>query len=125
MKYTFGKIEKLKSKKEIEFLFAQRNSVSQFPIRLFYRKTAFNDPVKIKVGVSVSKKYFKKAVDRNRVKRLLRESYRKNKYLVLDNTTHQYAFMFIYTGKDLPEYHKIESKLKAVLEKFKNKELNH
>ena len=124
MKQTFGNIEKLKSRKEIEALFSEGSSIAQFPVRLIYKKTEFSDQVPIKTAVSVSKKKFKKAVDRNRVKRLLREGYRKNKYLVTDNTTHQFAFMFIYTGKELPEYTLIYDKIKAILEKFKNKELN-
>lgn len=125
MRQTFGSIEKLKSKKEIEPLFKGGKSIAQYPIRLIYRKTHFEDPVIIKTAVSVSKKNFKKAVARNRIKRLLREGYRKNKYIVINNTTHQFAFMFLYTGKEMPEYTLVESKIKALLEKFKKQELEN
>ena len=87
MKQNFSQIEKLKSKKEIESLFAEGSSISQFPIRLIYKKTQFDDPVLVKAAVSVSKRNFKNAVHRNRIKRLLREGYRKNKYIVIDNNT--------------------------------------
>jgi len=89
MKPTFGTREKLKSKAQIELLFAEGKSISKYPIRLIYKKTTIEKEVPIKAAVSVSKRNFKKAVDRNHIKRLLRESYRKNKYLVLNNTTHQ------------------------------------
>ena len=125
MRQTFGRIEKLKSKKEIEPLFKEGKSIAQYPIRLIYRKTHFEDLVTIKTAVSVSKKNFKKAVARNRIKRLLREGYRKNKYIVTNNTTHQFAFMFLYTGKEMPEYTLVESKIKALLEKFKKQELEN
>ena len=82
MKATFSKIERLKSKKEIDILFSDGKSISKYPIRLVYKKTDFNEKIKIRAGVSVSKRNFKKAVDRNFIKRLMRESYRKNKYIV-------------------------------------------
>lgn len=123
MRQGFNHIEKLKSKKEIESLFSDGSSISQFPIRLIYKKTKFNDPILIKAAVSVSKRNFKKAVHRNRIKRLLREGYRKNKYIVIDNTTHHFTFMFLYTGKEMPAYDLVETKIKALLEKFKRQVL--
>ncbi len=122
MRVTFGKKEKLKKKKEIELLFSEGKSISKYPIRLVYRKTFFEENIKIKAGVSVSKRNFKKAVTRNRIKRLLRESYRKNKYIVA-NTTHQFAFMFLYSGKEMPEYSVVESKIKGILQKFVEQEI--
>ncbi len=122
MKATFNSKERLKSKKEIELLFSEGKTISSYPIRLVYRKTSFDGEIPIKVAVSVSKRHFKKAVDRNRIKRLLRESYRKNKYLV-PNTTHQFTFMFLYSGNEMPEYRFIESKVKGILLKFVEKEI--
>lgn len=72
MDQSFKKIEKLKSQKLIEKLFSEGKSIAVYPLRLVYLKTSFEDPVKLKVGVSVSKRNFKKAVDRNRMKRLMR-----------------------------------------------------
>ncbi|MBQ0733755.1 ribonuclease P protein component [Aquimarina celericrescens] len=122
MKATFNKKERLKSKKEIELLFSEGKSISKYPIRLVYKKTCFEDGTNIKAAVSVSKRHFKNAVDRNRIKRLLRESYRKNKYIV-PNTTHQFAFMFLYSGKEIPEYKLIESRIKGILQKFVEQEI--
>ena len=63
MRATLSKIEKLKSKKLIEQLFANGQSVSAFPLRLVYLPTSFDENVVAKTGVSVSKRHFKKAVD--------------------------------------------------------------
>ncbi len=122
MKATFNTKERLKSKKEIELLFSEGKTIVKHPIRLVYREAVFDDDVSIKTAVSVSKRHFKTAVDRNRIKRLLRESYRKNKYLV-PKTTHQFAFMFLYSGNEMPEYQFIEPKVKGILQKFVEKEI--
>ncbi|WP_109302068.1 ribonuclease P protein component [Aquimarina sp. AU474] len=122
MKATFNLNERLKSKKEIELLFSEGKTISKYPIRLVYTKTKREEDIAIKTGVSVSKRYFKKAVDRNRIKRLMRESYRKNKYIV-PNTTHQFTFMFLYSGKEMAEYALIEAKIKGILQKFVDQEI--
>ncbi len=118
MDNTFKKSEKLKSKKLIEQLFLEGRSVSAFSLRLVYLKTSFKDDSNVKTGVSVSKRNFKRAVDRNRIKRLLREAYRLNKNLYFNNITTQYAFMILYIGKEKPEFKDLESKMKLVFEKF-------
>ena len=82
MDYTYPKSQKLKSKKTIDLLFTKGKSVSKFPLRLVYMEEE-NQEESIKMGVSVSKKYFKKAVDRNYFKRVLRECYRLNKHILL------------------------------------------
>ena len=75
MKLTYSKEEKLKSKKLIDALFSEGQSVAAFPLRLVYLETTFTETILAKTGVSVSKRNFKTAVQRNRIKRLLRESY--------------------------------------------------
>jgi len=121
MDYTFKKSEKLKSKKLIERLFVEGKSVSVFPLRLVYLQTSLVDNVNTKTGVSVSKRIFKKAVDRNRVKRLLREVYRLNKGQYFNNTTTQYAFMILYIGTEIPEFNVLEIKMKLLFERFSSK----
>ena len=121
MKFTYPKKEKLKSKKLIDQLFAEGQSVSAFPLRLVYLQTNFDDEVIAKTGVSVSKRNFKTAVDRNRIKRLLREAYRLNKVDFFNNITTQYAFMILYIGKDKPTFTQVETKMKQVFEKFLDK----
>jgi len=85
MKYSYKKTEKLKSEKLITELFTSGNSVSAYPLRLVFLESSFLEDVKIKTGVSVPKKNFKKAVDRIRIKRLIREAYRLNKLDAFNN----------------------------------------
>ena len=122
MKATYSKKDKLKSKKLIEQLFADGQSVSSYPLRLVYLKTNFNENVFAKTGVSVSKKHFKKAVDRNRIKRLMREVYRLNKTNYFNNITTQYALMILYIGKHIPTYAELEQPMNKLFEKFVDKE---
>tara|TARA_R110002049_G_scaffold292252_3_gene476660 strand:- start:7695 stop:8135 length:441 start_codon:yes stop_codon:yes gene_type:complete len=119
--FTFNKKEKLKSKKRIDQLFAEGQSVSAYPLRLVYLQTAFDENVIAKTGVSVSKRHFKTAVNRNRIKRLMRESYRLNKAVYFNNLTTQYAFMVLYIGKELPTYTLVETKMKTLFDKFLSK----
>ncbi|WP_111658878.1 ribonuclease P protein component [Olleya aquimaris] len=116
MRLTFNKKEKLKSQKAIEQLFAEGKSVSAYPLRMVYIKN--NDT--LKVGVSVSKRHFKKAVDRIRVKRLLREAYRLNKTMLIDNNIDHYTLMILYISKDMPDFQLVDAKMKTLLSKFKD-----
>ena len=121
LKFTYNKKEKLKSKKLIDQLFTEGQSVSAFPLRLVYLSTPFENDIIAKTGVSVSKRNFKTAVDRNNIKRLLRESYRLNKANFFNNLTTQHAFMILYIGKDKPTFAQVETKMKTLFEKFSNK----
>ena len=121
MSTTFSKKDKLKSKTLIGQLFAQGNSVSTFPLRLVYMPATFNDGVLFKTGVSVSKRNFKKAVDRNRIKRLMREAFRLHKHDYFNNMSEPYAFMILYIGKEKPTFIQIETKMAQLFENFSNK----
>ena len=104
----FGKAEKLKSRKVVEELFARGKSLNVFPIRISYKFLPLppDEKVVFQVGVSVSKRNFKRAVDRNRIKRLLREAYRLQKQELIEVLKKQgkigYIF-FIYTDKQMPQ----------------------
>ena len=121
MKFTYNKKEKLKSKKLIDQLFSEGQSVSAYPFRLVYLETKFEDATIVKTGVSVSKRHFKTAVDRNRIKRLMREVYRLNKPIYFNNLTTQYAFMVLYIGKEIPTISQVETKMKTLFDKFSAK----
>ena len=117
MDFSYPKNEKLKSKKTIDLLFSEGKSVSKFPLRLVY--FALDDSENaINFGVSVSKKHFKKAVDRNYFKRVLRECYRLNKHLIIDNLDKNYSFMFFYQTKERLTYQEINDKTIQLFEKF-------
>jgi ribonuclease P protein component len=118
MNFTYPKNEKLKSKITIGLLFTEGKSVSKYPLRLVYKASSLSEGEKIKMGVSVSKKNFKKAVDRNYFKRLLRETYRLNKHLLIDNLDQPYSFMFFYQTKDRLTYEEINTKTIQLFEKF-------
>ena len=118
MKLSYNKSEKIKSEKLIDELFLKGKSISAYPLRLVFMETSFNEDVKVKAGVSVPKRNFKKAVDRIKIKRLIREAYRLNKTKVYNNITTQYAFMILYIGKDKPDYNLIESKTQKLLNSF-------
>lgn len=118
MNFTYPKNERLKSKTIIGLLFSDGKSVSKYPLRLVYRLAEENSVEQTKVGVSVSKKYFKKAVDRNYFKRVLRETYRLNKHLLLDNLNEKYSIMLFYQTKDRLSYEEINTKMIQLFEKF-------
>jgi len=122
MNFTYPKNEKLKSKITFDLLFSKGKSVSKYPLRLVFVESDYGIPEdsdqKLKMGVSVSKKYFKHAVDRNYFKRVLRETYRLNKHILIDNLDKKYAFMFFYQTKDRLTYEEINTKTIQLFEKF-------
>ena len=117
MKQTYNNSEKLKSEKAISQLFSEGESVSAYPLRLVYLK----NETALKVGVSVSKRNFKKAVDRIRIKRLMREAYRLNKKQLIDNNITNYSFMILYINKEMPDFKLINTKMQALFSKFNDR----
>lgn len=120
MSFSYPKKHKLKSKTSIDMLFSKGKSVSKYPLRLVYAKAdaKYMDGEMIKMGVSVSKKYFKHAVDRNYFKRVLRETYRLNQNILWDKVNEPYVFMFFYQTKDRLTYQEIEQKTIQLFEKW-------
>ena len=125
MNASYSKTEKLKSKKLIDLLFNEGQSVSVYPLRLVYLNMVLESDLKVKTGVSVSKRHFKNAVSRNRIKRLLREAYRLNKADYFNNITTQYAFMILYIGNSKPSYVEVEQAMNKLFGKFLDKELKN
>ncbi|QBA65673.1 ribonuclease P protein component [Muriicola soli] len=123
MRSTFPKEEKLKHQKQIQEVFAKGSSVTVFPLKLLYLKWERGDS-NFKAGFSVPKRNFKSAVERNRLKRLLREAYRLNKHGIFNKTEGNYALMFLYLGKELPSFPDVERNMRSVLSKFLSREAN-
>ena len=123
--FTYHKKERLKKRKDIETLFKEGKTFGAYPFRLYYRAlpTAIegSQEVVLQAGVSVSKKYFKRAVDRNRIKRLMREGYRLQKgglILAVQAKSVALHLFIIYTGKELPVFEDVKNKLKTVLQRL-------
>lgn len=117
MNQKFPKKEKIKSRKTIDQLFSEGKSRVQYPVKMLYI------PSEIEVhqaAFSVPKRNFKRAVDRNRIKRQLREAYRLNKH-ILSDSTEKFALFFIFLGKENPQYRQIEKSMKKLLVQVKNK----
>jgi len=114
MDLTYNKHEKLKSKKAIEQLFSEGKSISAYPLRLVYLKNSDT----LKVGVSTSKRNFKKAVHRIRIKRLLREAYRLNKQQLIDKNITDYSIMILYMNKEMPTFDTVDKLTKKAFSKL-------
>lgn len=118
---TSSKNERLASRKILSELFIKGKSFNSYPIRMVWMELDREDDILAKIAVSVSKKSFKKAVDRNKIKRLMREAYRHNKYLLLNYCETKYktlAIIFIYTGKEMPGYDEVRAKIILSLKRF-------
>ncbi len=118
-----GKNRRIKSRKLTEQLFSQGQRFAQFPIRVLYllQKPEKPGTLNLQAGVAVSSRQFKKAVDRNRIKRLLREAYRIQKQdleTLLQQNQQQLFVFFVFTGKELPEYLLLKEKLGVILQKL-------
>ena len=113
-KYTFPKEERLCRKKLIEELFGkQGSSFGVYPLRIVWIKSEQPSTAPPQVLISVSKRTFKRAVDRNYLKRLIREAYRLNKYRLLEHEGgHPVALLgLLYTGKEKSPLAVVEKKL--------------
>lgn len=124
MSSKFPKKEKLKSEILIRSIFEEGKSITSYPLKLIYLDIKDPTRVKIQCGVTVPKRNFKSAVKRNRIKRLLRESYRLNKEQIFNNIEGSFAFLFLYIGKEIPGYEEVEKQMRVILQKFLKKVTN-
>ena len=114
--FSFPKSEKLKSLKLFEKLFENGNSLNKFPFKLLWIPVKSENSFPVKVGFAVSSRKIKLAVDRNRIKRLMRESYRLNKQVLIDSCIKKeigLAVVFLFNGNEPISY--VETKEKIIL----------
>lgn len=118
---TFTKEERLCSKKLIDALFKNASSLVVFPFRLMWVEAILQSKFPAQIVISVPKRNFPRAVDRNKIRRQTREAYRKKKdvlYDFLQSKKIQCATMLMYIGKTSCDYHEIESKTEVILHRF-------
>ncbi|MDG1571524.1 ribonuclease P protein component [Robiginitalea sp. M366] len=118
----FPKSEKLKRQRLWEELFARGVSLKAYPLRATFLKTPMPGRVRAQAGFAVSKRNLRKAYQRNRTKRLMREAYRLEKEAFFNNTQGSYALVFLYLGKELPDFPTIHRCVKELLQKIQTHE---
>ena len=120
--FSFKKKERLSGSKSISHLFHEGKSLSAFPVRILY--TIGEGPLPIKVAISVPKRLFKRAVDRNLLKRRIREAYRLNKpgfYNRLNEKSLCLNLVLQYQHHKITDFHVIEAGIIKGMEKMINK----
>lgn len=120
--FSLKKSERLSRKKIIDTLFAEGESFFSYPLKVVFIQAELPVDYPVQAGFSVSKRNFKKAVDRNLLKRRMREAYRLNKSIICRlETKSQIAVMFIYSGKEIEDYQTIENGMLKALKKLSRK----
>ena len=117
--FSFKKRERLSGSKSISHLFNEGKSLSAFPVRILY--TFGEGPPPIKVAISVPKRLFKRAVDRNLLKRRIREAYRLNKpgfYSRLNEKNLRLNMVLQYQHHKIVDFHIIEAGIIRGMEKM-------
>ncbi len=120
--FTLGKMERLKSRKKIELVFKEGRKLSSPPFRVSWIISKEPGQPPLQFGAGVSNRNFKKAVDRNRIKRLTREAWRLQKHDLFDLLDSKQASMsvfLIYTGKEIPLYEQVYNSTGIILNKLK------
>lgn len=120
--FSFKKEERLRSKKTISFLFQSGKSVKSYPVKIIYFQ-ADQSQYPASVAIVVPKKLFKKAVDRNKIKRKIREAYRLNKaefYSRLFKANMGLNLVIQYQHREIVDYHTIKKGLYKGLDKMMN-----
>ena len=113
--FTLPKEERLCSRKALEELFGGSNkSILAYPVRAVFQKT---EETEIRIMVSVSKRFFKRAVKRNRIKRQLREAYRLNKH-ILQPAEGGLHVAFLWNSNELLPSAKVMEKMQTLLSKI-------
>lgn len=118
---TFSKDERLCSKRLFSQLLESGTSFFVHPFKVIWLASGHEGSKPVQMAISVPKRKFKRAVDRNRVKRVTREAYRKNKQSLYDALAQKNLkglLLLVYTGNDLPAYPELENKIKLILQRL-------
>ena len=118
-RYFYRKQDKLKSRKAIAELFSNGKSFSNFPFKVIWLPE--NKSAILQTGIGVSSRYFKKATDRNRIKRLMREAYRLQKVMLqqhLEKNQLHLSVFILYVGRELPDYDMVFEKTGVLLKRL-------
>lgn len=116
-RFTLGKQERLKSRKALELLFREGKSFTVFPYRVLYRQV----PGELQFGTGVSTRHFKRAVDRNRIKRQTREGYRIRKHLLgeaMNGKEPGLHLFFTFTAKELMDSETLHAGVQKAIDKL-------
>ena len=119
---TFKKSERISRKSEIDILFDRGNAFISYPLRVVYVEQKPLSGAAIAVLVSVPKKKIKHAVQRNRIKRLIREAYRLNKAALIQHCTEKECGLliaFLYTGNESCRWTEIDATMQKALNSLK------
>lgn len=114
----FPKKERLSSKIDIDELFKSKNTFTQDKIKVYWNENSSNTG-HVSVLFSVPKKIVSLATKRNKIKRLLKESYRINKKM-LQKTEKEIRIAFVYLCTETPNFNSIEEKIKLILQRLNN-----
>lgn len=118
--YTYNKYQKLKSKKLVDNLFKHGKSILAFPVKIIVTVEDSIEPTVLS-GVGVSKKYFKKAHDRNYIKRIIKESFRHHQQLIINLSQAKSVnihFFILYVHKELPKFADFNEQMPTIIEKL-------
>lgn len=114
----FPRTESLKQKRLFDALFKGSNKVLKHPILALWKPMPLPEDVPAQIGLSIPKKHFKRATDRNTIKRRMREAYRLNKHIIqmpLTQTQQQIAVLFIVLKTDNTSYDVLAPKMMLLL----------
>jgi ribonuclease P protein component len=120
--FRFPKKQRLSRKKLWEEVFERGIRLKAYPLALHALQTPLPEAVLTQAGFAVPKRNFKKAVSRNHIKRLMREAYRLERQPYFNTLERPFALVFLYLGKDTPDFTRISGAMKALLKQFETHE---
>jgi ribonuclease P protein component len=118
---TFCKEERLCNKRHIFLLQREAQVFFQYPFTVKWMEVPSTEDSSVRILTAVPKRNFKKAVDRNAVKRLIKEAYRLNKEIVLNSTVQHnknIIIMLLYSGKKIVAFKEVETKIVLILQQI-------